>query len=366
MGKRGRLYYGVIAFFIISSLVKGENKNSNFIKEFPFVARVIVKKLNVRVGPSTKYKIISTLNFGDEIVVYEIKNNNWYKIKWPSNRKLYVYQKFVKCISPTEYIIVGSHVNIRDKKIDSPLSRVICQLENGAKIKVIKKDGDWFIIEPPDNAFAWVCGKYTEYISSYKDYQINKQKLEEKIKKFEYARIIYDEETSRDIEVADYDKVISAYEDLLNYPLDKNEKEFVSYILKDLRQRKLLQQHIKQIRKENQELQYKIKTIEEKYNQMLEKIKEKKKEKNYLATGWIKTMGKILHRPATHKLIKGEKIIYLLKSKKYDLDNYVDKRVAINGKIIGKKWGIDIIEVNELKVLTKIRNPWLVPTTPRK
>lgn len=70
-------------------------------------------------------------------------------------------------------------------------------------------------------------------------------------------------------------------------------------------------------------------------------LKEKKTEKIILkpqeapavATGVIKFCGNFFKRPGTHKLIKENKVIYFLKGDRSLLDNFVDYKVNVWGKV---------------------------------
>ena len=77
-------------------------------------------------------------------------------------------------------------------------------------------------------------------------------------------------------------------------------------------------------------------------------------EKKYLATGWVVALGKRTKVDATHKLMKGNKLLYYLKAEHYDLNNFVNKRVGIQGTLqeLLPEHGAKLVKVTLLKSLS--------------
>ncbi|MBI5367790.1 MAG: hypothetical protein HZA54_12195, partial [Planctomycetes bacterium] len=68
--------------------------------------------------------------------------------------------------------------------------------------------------------------------------------------------------------------------------------------------------------------------------------------------GWLDGMGKVINRPGTHKLKKGGKVLFYLRSYKLDLNDYLDKMVGVRGKIVeAPGWDQRVIEVESIEVL---------------
>ncbi|MBI3271834.1 MAG: hypothetical protein HYZ53_22775 [Planctomycetes bacterium] len=68
--------------------------------------------------------------------------------------------------------------------------------------------------------------------------------------------------------------------------------------------------------------------------------------------GWLDGMGKVINRPGSHKLIKGGKTLFYLRSYKLNLNDYLGKLVGVRGKMTeAPGWGPKVIEVEELEVL---------------
>lgn len=79
------------------------------------------------------------------------------------------------------------------------------------------------------------------------------------------------------------------------------------------------------------------------------------KKERFLATGWVVAMGKNRKVDATHKLMKGNKLLFYLKSDQQNLDRFVNKRVGIQGilKELPPEFGAREIGVTSIQVLSK-------------
>lgn len=72
----------------------------------------------------------------------------------------------------------------------------------------------------------------------------------------------------------------------------------------------------------------------------------------FVAEGYVDSVGKVIRRPAAHKLMKGKRTLYFLTSIKFNLDDYIGKRIGIRGKIIDSPgWDFRTVIVEELEVL---------------
>ncbi|MEM7168303.1 MAG: SH3 domain-containing protein [Planctomycetota bacterium] len=77
-------------------------------------------------------------------------------------------------------------------------------------------------------------------------------------------------------------------------------------------------------------------------------------DREYLATGWVVAMGKRTAVDATHKLMKGNKLLFYLRAEQYDLDDFVNKRVGIQGTLqeLAPEHGARLVRVTSLKSLS--------------
>jgi uncharacterized protein YraI len=73
-------------------------------------------------------------------------------------------------------------------------------------------------------------------------------------------------------------------------------------------------------------------------------------EKMVAATGKIKDLGRLFRRRGTHKLVRGRKTLYYLKSETIDLKNYVHQNVCVMGHLKElKRSRHSLIDVQQIK-----------------
>lgn len=126
-------------------------------EHFPLSAEISRGPVNVRSGANTNFEIVSKLNQGDKIIVLD-KSYEWYKIQLPLQSEAYIRADYIKEINKEAGEILGTRLNIRSKP-DST-SSVLGQLNQGDIVRLIKKNADWWQIEPPSGTIAWVHGSF--------------------------------------------------------------------------------------------------------------------------------------------------------------------------------------------------------------
>jgi len=71
-------------------------------------------------------------------------------------------------------------------------------------------------------------------------------------------------------------------------------------------------------------------------------------------TGWIEYIGWVGKRPAAYRLVQGEETVFLLRSAKYDLSKYVNRRVLVDGAVeIAPGFEANVLVVDRLQVLSE-------------
>ena len=75
----------------------------------------------------------------------------------------------------------------------------------------------------------------------------------------------------------------------------------------------------------------------------------------YLTRGWVQGNGRFIGRQGTHRLMKGNKVLYFLKGQiGIDLDTLLGRRVSIRGlvKELDPRFGADLILVSNVTLLS--------------
>lgn len=118
-----------------------------------------------------------------------------------------------------------------------------------------------------------------------------------------------------------------------------------------------LHQRIVVIEKEQAEARRQREIARSKENEILRKTGQRstREEKKYLAVGWIVPLGKHRKVEGTHKLLKGNQLLYYLISDGVNLNEYVNKRVGVGGVIEEQppSAGAQLIRLARVKVLSE-------------
>ena len=80
-----------------------------------------------------------------------------------------------------------------------------------------------------------------------------------------------------------------------------------------------------------------------------------KPEVKFQAIGWVVPLGKHRVVEATHKLLKGNKLLYYLDGGEIKLDQYVNKRVGIVGTFEEQEpsTGARLIRIQKIEILSR-------------
>ncbi|MGB9602525.1 MAG: SH3 domain-containing protein [Limisphaerales bacterium] len=123
-------------------------------------------RVNVRGQPSVFSEVLTQLNKGDKITIIESVKiekpkegdlSDWYKIKLPPNVSVWVNSAY---INTNFYTVIPNRLNLRAGPGEQ--YSVLGRLEKGSSVKVIKTSGQWFQIEPPDIAYAFIATEFVQ------------------------------------------------------------------------------------------------------------------------------------------------------------------------------------------------------------
>jgi len=131
-------------------------------EEFPYVAEVSAKEVNLRAGQSSSSEQIGTLRKGEKVVVVD-RSYSWLKVKIPGHAESYISTDFVKDLGGGMGEVRGSRVNVRAGP--SLQSTVLGQAERSLWLRIFDQKGRWYQIEPIDKSYGWVLGEYLTFHS---------------------------------------------------------------------------------------------------------------------------------------------------------------------------------------------------------
>lgn len=322
--------------------------------EVPFVASVEATSLNVRTGRSTGHRIVSTLKNGDEVVVYELRDN-WGKIAFPAT--LWIYKTYIT-VDGNWGTVIGDRVNLRDLKTDNVRSRVIAQARRGDRLEVKSLSGDWVEVLPPEGAFAWVSGKFLKYMAPHSVWLAQKRDSEVYERLMVQAEALFAAETAKPQERAEYGEVIELFTQARKISDDEIKQNIIDLKISQARHNQQLVDKLKQVEADKQKMARDLSQMKNQYEkEVAEKSAEiadlkKPKLPTYLSVGWISPVGRYYNRPAAFRLTKGAQVLYYLESSAYDLNLYTNKWVGVKGEVIEiKNSALKLIKVSAIDIL---------------
>ncbi|MBI4834272.1 MAG: SH3 domain-containing protein [Planctomycetes bacterium] len=306
------------------------------------VREVTAKSLNMRNGPGTNFASLHVVKMGDKLQVVGEKLG-WVEVIIPPGVSCWISAKFIERKEGGKGTVKGNKVNVRSSTSNTA-NNIIGQVSADAEVTIIGEEEGWLKIIPPANLTAWVSQKYTKYWGKQEDYEKLKDKAEEMIKErdrleklLKEADTIFAKESVKHPLDQNLEEALSMYQEVA----DKSTDEKLT--AKAIEQINIIKPSIAVVRQVKETL---VK-LEEEYDkaederrkiikEVMEKlVKEMKPPLGFVATGTVDYVGKIMNRPGTHRLVKGDETIYFLVSpdKKVDLNKYYGKQVGVNGEV---------------------------------
>lgn len=128
-------------------------------------------KLNVRTGPSTKYKVITTLKKGFKMEGSQSPYKGWYIVQYAPMKYGYISSKYAK-----KYIVFKKF-NVKTKEVlnvrsgGSTKNKVIGKLKKGSTVTVIGSKNGWYTISytaKKGYKNGYISAKYTTKVKTTK------------------------------------------------------------------------------------------------------------------------------------------------------------------------------------------------------
>lgn len=142
------------------------------------VGVVNVRKLNVRIRPTTKYSITGVLNKGDKVTILK-REGDWYMISAPKNSAVWLSRPFIKGDTITKRVNLRCGPSVAFMKYTA--------VNAGLKVKVLDDSReDWVQIAPPRGLAAYVS---TQFITIVKPPAVKKQIVTKKPKPAEVKTV---------------------------------------------------------------------------------------------------------------------------------------------------------------------------------
>ncbi|EKD26378.1 MAG: hypothetical protein ACD_79C01234G0004 [uncultured bacterium] len=384
----------VLMFFAFQTLSVFALSSDPDISFNRYYARVKNKNANVRARPSTSAEIVMEVAKGQDLLVIG-QSGEWIKI-YPGDKVFaWIHKDMID-----NGVVSKNNVNVRLGS--SVSSSELGKLSEGDPVIEIKREGDWVQIEMPRGFGFWIASFLVKFLCpeySYQEYVI-KEKMA--VQAFDEAEKLRKDEFIKKFDEIDHDKVVAAYQAIIDKYPDTNEALKAHERVIDAREKKAMAKQksinvsefkrLLQLFDEAEGLKQKfvssdefseteLKDIVGKYEYIkenypntkeaklsqsrldeLEKFKSDHKIKVdsygvFSGTGKLKEGKSAFYGKAAYILASGsfskEKQCYVY-SEKIDLRAYVKKKVTLKGKIVDKskeEMDIPLVEIEEISLL---------------
>ncbi|TET36763.1 MAG: hypothetical protein E3J72_07785 [Planctomycetota bacterium] len=342
------------AQFLLSLLLLCALVTSAYGQDFPQSGKINVsedKVANVRSGPDLDYKAIGQLKRG-RIVTVLAQEGKWYKIRIPEEIPLYIPQRYVE-VRETDKSgnkvgkVTHNRVDLRSGT--TPLDKSLGKAFEDDRVIITGSKQSWYIIRGHKRAAAYISTRHVQLLKTARAKPVP-IKPTKPPKKVERAKPRATQKTPQDD---------AEFRRRLDSALDRKDLDEV---------RRILDQWVAASRRAPEPEQPTREKLISEYRARLEAARkelEKAKEppapvKEYI--GRIDDVGLLLFPPpGGFKLLKGDEIVYYLKSGKpatIKLGKYLFRRVVITGKVDKiKGWETPLIRVTSIRLLDEEETP---------
>jgi uncharacterized protein YgiM (DUF1202 family) len=369
-------YARKILFFALAGLVL--SYAIAIAESFPAAGEISGDKVHLRSGPHTKFQSLKMLEKGLKITVLG-DEGDFYLIKCPAEVPVWISASFL-VITGEFGAVKGTNINLRAKPVNGD---VVGSVSEPTKMKVMEKKDDWIKVEAPVTTKVYVSKSFvkiivetpkasdTPHVKTTPSQSPTPVKTptptptDEITKKFENAEKLFAEaEGTKDILAADFSAPMRLYKDILTDPAAAKLHEEAERKIARCDFWLAYQEAARDLKGQKEELQKKLdelkKELERKLKELAdERAKKAEKEEEFLATGWVYSIGGVIGKPATHRLVQGGKVLYLLKSDSFKLDDFWGQFVGVKGDVLPQPegWEAQIIVVKDIKVLDERKRP---------
>ena len=377
----------------------------------PWVGKVKGSLVNIRTGPSLNHYAFLRLPDGSSLISVG-GQGDWIEVAVPSDRPVWMHSDYL-VPEGNFFRVNGSRVRLR---ATAGTNHAPLGLSESGQVLVptgnVSGDGSWVEVLAPLNAHAWIHGDYIRRT----DQQVNPLHLTSLHQSLKGQVGITGVPVAKDsrgatenpgatdadegsdpdapdtrqegsepntvtIPVFDSPKLKSLFDsfrtETLKNPVDWNFSEILKEvknievtsedvgeieIVRDLS--KTIQEHfvplhrrLVEIQRQQDEARAKRELVRVKENDILRRTghRSSNPDVKYQAVGWVVPLGKHRDVEATHKLLKGNKLLYYLDGGEIELDQYVNKRVGIVGTVVEQEpsTGARLIHIQKIEILSR-------------
>lgn len=322
--------------------------------ETPRQGRIQGGRVNVRAGPDTQYESITVLPSGTEVTVLA-KHGDWLKILYPADQLVSIHKSSVDAQITGEIPEAGVVGTVNHDKAELRAfywdkSTVVGTANKGEQVTIKQERGQWYRIVPPPSARAFVSAQYVRMDGS--DPVVADQ-----------SAAPFNPNLDLNAGKADAGG---------NVKLSKEDQKALA--LKEAYFNRLVAQEKAREEAETQQ----VTALGEALSQLEARLRQidgqAQAQSTYVMpttaigdttwnapdpmyggySGWLENIGRVGSAPSNFRLVKGGEIRFYLRSAKYNLAEYVGRRLWVSGSVeLAAGATANVLNVDQLRVLTE-------------
>ena len=348
-----------------------------------YVGEVNADRVNVRTGPHKNHTVLYVAPLGKEVFVLE-EAGDWLKVDLPKEASIWIYAQLVEKSLDHEGVVLKDGVNLRAKP--STKAFIVGQVHKGQELELRGEKFGWYKIGAPEGVCAWISKPYVTKGLNYSDY-VKEQRFAKVRLLYQEVESLHNQEWLKPREDRDCAFLLEKYKYLMDhfdgFPeaklAERRYSEVIGWLAKE--DWDALEANWKTFMDKDELAPEESQGLIAKYEQFMKKYPQnvyitivedrlnflKKRpimeeplngaddlrlsSKESILKGVIYDLGRIMNRPATHKLMRDGEIVCLLRSSTLDLEDYIYRNVEIKGVLVEVKgWNIPTLEVQRVKV----------------
>ena len=365
----------------------------------PTVKAIVTgNNVNIRKGPGTEYPAYLKAPMGYEVDAIAQKGE-WLEIELPPKESSWISREYLQKIDDKTGIVIGNNVNVRlgpGTQFDQ-----IYTVPVGQKFQVLQMDikGEWYRVAPMPADTAYILYSYVRLTAPLPSgvtpvtttavapaetsaatvavapptpfpaplstdssvrlpAEVTPGRVEPVLTPDTYTEKLADTERKLRAEVAkenpndwDLESLVTEYDDIYAKSSSAAVRSQARVRLSQLKTYALIQARAKELNRIDEDLKARMMELEKQRAETIMSIPETL-QAPFTATGLVEKFGLKGVDGATHKLVDGDRILYLLKSDVVDLSQSEGKLCGVRGTIVTVSgFNVRLIQVESIKPL---------------
>ena len=353
--------------------------------QFPFVGVINGDRVHIRSGSGKNFVILKTVSKGELVVVHGLAGGKkeWYRCAYPRPLLAYITTLYVKKVSEDQGICTAQRVNLRPSA--SVLHPPLEQVKIGTRLRITGEKKGFYEVVIPESMMVWIHKDFIRKLGPVEKFAKDLKKIREDSHQTFKNPKAKEPKVAKAGPPAGKEAKEKTGPAVKKNPGSKARKERLARL--EVLRKRFESGRVKKnlpglkgvlgdlVKLEGEVVKDKDDYSKYKVNQLITNVRLAIVEVDSVVnpkvsvreiprpdpgslitqTGWLKKDSKLFSHQTVYKLVKGNIVLYHLTTQKYDLSKFVDKHVAVFGKIKQRKNALEnvYLEVMRLKVLSQ-------------